>query len=189
MTASKILNQPLVDLNGLTVRQYAESIGGVYGFFTEQQGPLHVKRESTRFITSGQKIYRKDKNGKDKFHNAVLMWNPQEIKFPNNICPYEERFNHGFKPICAPECELLGIFHVVLVDEFMSAKDATQIEKEIHIGLCDLPLGQRLHRVNGAGSAKRSTVVDGKRRVVGITCLPPDFFGNNPNVVIVASAH
>lgn len=178
-----------MDLNGLTARQYAESIGGVYGYFTEQQNPLRMKCESTGFITQGQQSKGKDKNGKEQFHNAVLMWNPQEIKFPNNICPYVERFNHGFEAICGPECELLGIFHVVLVDEVMSAKDATQIEKAIHIGLCDLPLGRRLHRKNGAGSGKRSTVVDGKRRVVGLTCLPPDFFGNNPNIVIVASAH
>jgi len=76
----------------------------------------------------------------------------------------------------------------VLLDEFISQKDGRKIEQACHYELNDLPLGQRLHRTPGAGAGKSSQVLDGKRRVVGITFLPPNFFENNPDIVIVGSA-
>jgi len=62
------------------------------------------------------------------------------------------------------------------------------IEKAAHYALDDLPLGVRLHCTPGAGRGDHSSELDGKRRVVGITFLPPGFFESHPNIVLVASA-
>lgn len=166
--------------------EYAEKVGGVYTWFTAQQSEVEIQNEAIRFLTDGQKINRK-RGHKDYRHNAVLMWNNQRQPFTDNICPYEERFNWGFEAITKPDCVALGIQHLILVDEKISEKDARQIEKACHYILHHLPLGKRLHRVAGAGTGKPSEVVDGKSRVVGITFLPPNFYENNPNIVIVGS--
>jgi hypothetical protein len=110
-----------------------------------------VDDESTRFITQGQKSYGEGKGN----HNAVLMRNPCSVQFPQNICPYRDRFNHRFTTITKPDCRDLGIEYVTLVDATMTQSDGLEIEKNCHYILNDLQLGtQRFHRVPGAGSKK-----------------------------------
>lgn len=90
-------------LGPLSTRQHAENVdldAGVYGFYTEQQSKRRIKDESVRFLTDGQ-----EEMG-DRNHNAVLMWNPRGVQFPNNICPYNERFDDGFEALTGPECEV-----------------------------------------------------------------------------------
>jgi hypothetical protein len=111
----------------------------------------------------------------------------RRVRFLNNICPYEQRFNHGFEAITQVDCAILGIGHVILIDALISEKDGRKIEQALHYSIDYLPLGQRLHHTPGAGTGSPSTVVDGKRRVVGLTFLPPHFFENNPDIVIVGS--
>lgn len=174
---------PHEELYGLTPRQYGENIGGIYPFYTERATEAGIKEESTRFITDGQK-----ETSPGRFHNAIIMWNPRQVQFPDNICPYKERFDHGLEAINAIECEMLGIFFIPVIDEKITEKEARMIEKAAHYAVNDWEIPKRLFRVPGAGKGNLSTAQDGKRRVIGITCLPPDFFENNPNVCVVASA-
>jgi hypothetical protein len=144
----------------------------------------NIKLESVRFITDGQK------RNKRRHHNAVLMWNPRDVQFPGNICPYNERFDHGIDAINVIECEMLGIFYIIVVYEKISAHNGRQIEKGCHQALDEWEIPKKLFRIVGAGSGSdsHSKVVDGMRRTVGMTFLPPDFFANNPNICVVASA-
>ena len=183
MKAERVVKAPINENSGPSLRQYAESVGGVYIFYTAAQTYDRIKRESTRFLTDGQKEI-----SDGKFHNAILMWNPRHVEFENNVCPYEERFDHGFQTISPTDCELLGITYEIIVDEEMSEAHARAIEKACQLALDDLPLGNRLHRVPGAGKGDPSTENDGKKRVVGATKLPLGFFEDNPDIVIVGSA-
>jgi len=183
--AFNIVHTPLEEMGDLSPWEHAEKHGGVCIFCTEQQSAQGIGKEAFRFITDGQKTLDKKR---DRRHNAVIMWNRRGIKFPNNICPYDQRFHHGFETISLGNCRDLGIKHEVLIDEFISEKDGRMIEKAAHYALDDLPLGVRLHCTPGAGRGDHSSELDGKRRVVGITFLPPGFFESHPNIVLVASA-
>jgi hypothetical protein len=60
------------------------------------------------------------------------------------------------------------------------------VEQACQLEIDDLDLGtQCLHCMAGAG--KPHSFSDGGGMIVGATILPPDFFKNNPNIVIVAS--
>lgn len=186
-TGKQIADTPLDGLGGLTPRAWGDQFGGVYPWYSKRQSSSRIEYESTRFITDGQKYLGKG-NG---YHNAILMWNPRGVQFPNNICPNNERFDHGLEEINAIECEMLGIFHVIVVDQEISEYDARMIEKGVQHSLREWPIPKRLFRVVGAGTPFHllSKVPDGMRHVVGITFLPPDFFVNNPNICVVASYH
>ena len=181
--AEQLMTCDLERLGGYSPRAYAEQVNGVYVWYTERQSTERIDYESTRFITDGQSKFDTAE------HNAIIMWNPNGVKFPKNVCPHRERKNHGFVAISQTECKMLGIEHIILIDEVISPKDGRQIEKACHYLLDDLPLGKRLHRTPGSGSGMNSTEVDGKRRVVGITVFPQDFFEMNPDIVLVGSAN
>jgi hypothetical protein len=109
------------------------------------------------------------------------------VQFPQNICPYQERFNHGFTKITKTDCCDFGIEYITLVDATMTRSEGLTIEKNCQHILNDLQLGtQRLHRVPGAAIKKPE---DGskKRRIIGATFLPAGFFETYPNIVIVGS--
>jgi hypothetical protein len=95
------LQQPKMGLS--SVLDYANNIGGVYIWYTERDDVHGCDYESTRFITHGQSTLGKGN------HNAVLMRNPRSVQFPQNICPYQERFNHGFTSITKTDCCDFGI--------------------------------------------------------------------------------
>lgn len=126
------MDTPLEKMGNLTPRQYGENIGGIYPFYTEQATEEGIAHESTRFIRDGQKL---QSNGTR--HNAILMWNPRGVQFPNNTCPYEERFDHSLEEITTTECAMLGIDFVKVVDEIISTKDGRQIEKGCHYAIND----------------------------------------------------
>jgi hypothetical protein len=159
-------------------------MGAVYIWMTGRETIQGVSDESVRFITNGQ-----DPRGENCFHNAILMWNPQNISFPNNICPYEQRFSHGLEKIGKLECEVLGVTFIVLIDEdFESRRECCKVEQACQLQIHHLDLGyQRMHRVAGAGMPH--SIGDGGRMIVGATYLPMNFFENNPNIVIVASCY
>lgn len=182
--AQQVMNTPVSKMNSNTVLYYATNCGAVYIGYTERDDEDGVEFESTRFLTQGQKSRGKN-NGN---HNAVLMWNPSTKKFPNNICPYEERFAHGFQPISKMDCFILGIDFVTLVDTEMTRTEGLKIEKACHYEINDLDLGtQRLHRVPGA-SAKKLEDWTKKRRLIFATFLPLGFFADHPDIVIVGSS-
>jgi hypothetical protein len=67
---------------------------------------------------------------------------------------------------------------------FPSRKDCCKVEQACQYKIDHLELGtQRLHRVPGAGIPHLNG--DGGRMKVGATYLPPDFFKNNPDIVIM----
>eukprot|EP00550_Attheya_septentrionalis_P000534 CAMPEP_0198282176 /NCGR_PEP_ID=MMETSP1449-20131203/2022_1 /TAXON_ID=420275 /ORGANISM="Attheya septentrionalis, Strain CCMP2084" /LENGTH=354 /DNA_ID=CAMNT_0043978307 /DNA_START=326 /DNA_END=1390 /DNA_ORIENTATION=+ len=179
--AQTVMHDPMEELGGLTLVEYATTKSGVYIWMTAQKVANGLKYESMRFITSGQKEKESQK------HNAILMWNPQGVAVENNICPYSERFDYGFEDITYEECRLLGLDFIVLLDEiFVDRKDCCKIEQACQYEIDDLALGtQRLHRSPGAGMTH--SVGGGGRMTVGATFLPPDFFQNHPDVVIVGS--
>ncbi len=81
------------EIGNMSLVEYAPSTGGVYIWITKRDLATKVHQESVRFITDGQKHI-------DTYnHNAILMKNPQQAVFEQNICPHTERFNYGFQPI------------------------------------------------------------------------------------------
>ena len=70
----------------------------------------------------------------------------------------------------------------------MTEEDMRKIEKMCQLEIDDLPLGLRLHRVAGAGPPVDLDNDEVKRRCVGVTYLPPNFFEKNPKICLVASA-
>jgi hypothetical protein len=117
------------------------------------------------------------------------MLNPQEAVFYYNICSSNERFDLGFEAITYTECGLLGLDFVnLLLDNFSNRKDCCKIEQACQNQIDCLVLGtQRLHRNPGAGMSH--SIGGGGRMIVGATYLPPDFFQNNLNIVIVGSRY
>jgi hypothetical protein len=182
--AQQAMNTTRSKMNSTTVLDYATNIGAVYIFYTERDDEDGVEFESLRFVIQGQDSYGKGKGN----HNAVLMWNPSLKQFPKNICPYEARFDYGFERITKKECFILGIDFVTMVDAVMTRTEGLKVEKVCQYAINDLRLGQqRLHRVPGASGFKPG---DGtkQRRIIGATFLPPGFFKDNPDIVIVGSA-
>jgi hypothetical protein len=183
--AEQVMNKSQSKMQSMSVFDYATNVGAVYIFYTECDHEHGVEREAFRFITDGQNS-RSEGNGK-RNHNAVLMWNPFKKEFPNNICPYEERFKHGFEGITKMDCFVLGIDYVMLVDAEMTREEGLMIEKCCHHTINDLQLGkQRLHRVPGA-SAKKPEDGTTQRQIIGATFLPPGFFEKKPDIVVVGS--
>jgi hypothetical protein len=181
--AQQAMNTPQSKMHYITVLDYATNVGGVYIFYTERDDEDGVEFESMRFIVQGQDSYGEGKGN----HNAVLMWNPYKKQFPNNICPYEERFDHGFERITKEDCFILGIDYVPIVDAVMTRSEGLKIEKVCQYAINDLRLGQqRLHRKPGS-SFKKPEDGTKQRRIIGATFLPPGFFENNPDIVIVGS--
>ena len=115
------------------------------------------------------------------------MKNPNGVVFPKNICPYNERFQHGFVSLGKNECKRRGIDYILIVDENMTETQNKMTEKMAHYELNHLKLGyQRMHRQPGAGVPPNPDAPP-RRGVVGVTFLPPNFFKENPNIVIVDS--
>jgi hypothetical protein len=68
----------------------------------------------------------------------------------------------------------------------VNEQDCCKIEQACQYEINDLALGQqRLHRVPGAGKSHSSSI--GERTIVGATYLPPRFFQNHSDIVIVGS--
>lgn len=178
-TCGGLMNTPLDECGGLSPVDYATNVCGIYAWLSQQDTKDGIDKESVRFITYGQKAMGRG------HHNAVLMRNPKRVVFPNNTCPYNERFNRGLTALSKTTCEKLGIKYVLLIDEVLSREDAMNIEKGCHYEINHLALGQRLHRTPGAGGVPEK---DGVRTVIGLTILPPNFFEDNPDICIVASA-
>jgi hypothetical protein len=140
--AEQVMNAQQPNMRSTTVHDYAINIGGVYIWYTELDDVHGVDFESTRFITQGQDSLGEGKGN----HNSVLMWNPRHMQFLKNICPYKERFDHGFQKIDKKQCSEIGIEYVALVDAAMTRTEALKIEKVCQTILNDLHLGkQRLH--------------------------------------------
>jgi hypothetical protein len=181
--AQQAMNTPRSKMNSITVLDYATNVGPVYIFYTERDDEDGVEFESLRFVIQGQ-----FSNGEGKGnHNAVLMWNPSMKQFPNNICPYEARFDYGFKRITKNDCFILGIDFATMVDAVMTRTEGLKIEKACEYAINDLRLGQqRLHRRPGA-SIKKPEDGTKQRRIIGAIFLPPGFFEDNPDIIIVGS--
>ena len=177
------MNAKCTALGGLSVMEYAKTIGGVYIFFTKNTGKIRIKQESIRFLTSGQK---KVGNGN---HNAVLMRrNPEVIcpHFTNKYCPYEDRMKYKFLKLSEADCDNRGIKYFPLVEGLMTAYQGRLLEKHCQILLNPLKLGQRLHRVCGAGSGNPNNV-NIIPITIGVTFLPGRFYKKNGDIVIVGS--
>jgi hypothetical protein len=95
--------------------------------------------------------------------------------------------DHRFETITQEQCAALELDFVILLDKnFEPRQDCCKVEQACQLEIDNLDLGtQRLHRVAGAG--KPHLFRDGGCMIVGATIFPPDFFKNNPNIVIVAS--
>jgi len=93
-----------------------------------------------RLFASSRKGKNNNQNGR---HNAVIMWDRQGVKFPNDICPHSQQLHHGFETISFVDCRDLGVKHEVSIDECIGEKDGRMIEKAAHCALDDLPLGVR----------------------------------------------
>jgi hypothetical protein len=118
------------------------------------------------------------------------MWNPFfHVRFPDNIfCPHKKRFDHGFVTITQTDCFHLFVDYITLVDCELTRTEALLIEKACHDQINGLKLGrQRLHRVPGA-SVKKLEDGSVKRQMIGVTFLPPGFFEDHIDIVIVGSA-
>ncbi|KAL3911504.1 MAG: hypothetical protein SGILL_007254, partial [Bacillariaceae sp.] len=166
-----MLNRDLPEMGGMSGLDYATNVGGVYFWECGQSNEYVVDREAFRFLINDP--------------NPVLRWNPHGVIFEDNICPYEERDDHGLENLTLDDCLILGITNVRLLDENMTLKEALAIEKALHYTINGKRLGhQRLHRVPGASSGSTNTnrPTGVRKRVVGATFLPPDFFKNNPNI-------
>jgi hypothetical protein len=107
------MQQPMMGLS-TTMLDYANNMGGVYIWYTEHKDAYSVNDESIRFITQGQYPTGIGKGER----NAVLMWNTCLVQFPQNICPYQEQFNHRFTRITSMQCRTLGIGCVTLSPAF-----------------------------------------------------------------------
>jgi hypothetical protein len=106
-----------------------------------------------------------------------------------NICPYKQGFAQGLETSNKLECDILGVTSMILMDkDFKSRRDCCKkVEQSCQLEIDELKLGtQRLHRVAGVGLPHSTG--GGGRMIVGATYQPPNFFENNPNTVIVASA-
>jgi hypothetical protein len=101
--------------------------------------------------------------------------------------PTKIDFDHGFEGITQAQCAVLGLAFIQLLDEnFKTSKDCCKVEEACQHEIDDLDLGtQRLHRIVGAGMSH--SIGDGGPIIIGATFLPPNFFQNNPNIVIVGS--
>ena len=184
--ATKIMHSPEDKLGHKSLYDYATTVGGVYIFTSKRLAANEVESEAYRFITEGQR--RKDDKQR---HNAILMWNPKKTKFRQNICPYNQRYSHGLRRITKEECHKLGIQHILLLSEkFAMIKTCLHIEKECQQIINHLRLGtQRLHRTPGAsGVTKEEKNLPG-HMTLGATVLPPDFFQNHDDIVIVEGAY
>jgi hypothetical protein len=179
--AKTLMHQRIEEIGKVSLVEYAKDTSCFYIWTTTLESALGITKESVRFITDAQK---KKWGG---IHNVILMWNPKAIFFKNNICPYKDRFDHGFEGITHAQCADLGLDLIKLFDEnFKTRKDCCKVEEACHYEINDLDLGtQRLHRVPGAGMAH--LIGGGGRMLVGATFPPPNFFQNNPNIVIVGS--
>lgn len=87
---------------------------------------------------------------------------------------------------------LASLIVVCLVFDTNSSWINPVLEKmhSCHYQLHHLPIPKKLHRTPGAGPASRgntSSLPDDARRVVGTTVLPPKFFEDNKNMVVVGS--
>ena len=174
----------LVDSMGnKTIIDYATEVGACYVWSCMQEDDFRIDREAYCFITDGQ-IQKGDYN-----HNAILMKNPEGLVFLNNICPYAECFMHGFEALDKKECKEQGIKYIILLDEDMMEKQNKMIEKMGHYKLNHLLLShQKLHHHPGCGTPLDENAPP-HHGVVGVTFLPPNFFWDNPDIIIIASTN
>jgi hypothetical protein len=203
--ATMAMTMPLAELEGISALQYAEAKGAVYVFMTERQtqrvSRLNIfrvgifRKQNTHsvvtFPTNTQGIEEESTRFLGKINsncNPVLMWNPHRVTFENNICPYDEREDHGFEPLTHADCGILGIDYFLLFDvELNSSVHIRRIEQACQMVIDHLKLGtQRLHRSPGAGAHVEKCP---GRKAVGLTVLPENFFENNPDIVIIDSAN
>ena len=52
-------------------------------------------KESRCFLAYGQAKMGINRDRTPRYHNAALRRNPRSVKFRKNVCPYNERLNHG----------------------------------------------------------------------------------------------